>query len=57
MKWRWGKIVLLLTGKMAQVDSEMVEGTVKLTKTAEIPLFSTIQVHGMTEVKGHDKES
>ena len=28
---------------------------VKHTKTVEIPPFSTIQVHGITKVKGHDK--
>ena len=27
----------------------------KLTKTVEIPPFSTIQVHGIMKVKGHDK--
>ena len=27
----------------------------KLNKTVEIPLFQTIQVHGITKVKGHDK--
>ena len=45
MKWRQGKIASLLMGKMAQVRNETgkdfsldrVEGTVKLTKTIEIP--------------------
>ena len=32
-----------------------IGGTVKLTKTVEIPPFSTIQVCGITKVKGHDK--
>ena len=32
-----------------------VEGTVKLTKTVEILPSSTIQVHGIMKVKGHDK--
>ena len=27
----------------------------KLTKTLEIPLFQTIQVHGITKVNSHDK--
>ena len=35
---------------------DRVEGTVKQTKTIEIPPFSTIQVHGMTKVKGHEKK-
>ena len=64
MKRRWHKIALLLTGKMAQVDNETekvfsldrVEGTVKLSKTIELPPFSTIQVHGMIKVKGHNKK-
>ena len=34
---------------------DRIEGTVKLTKTVEIPPFSTIQVHVIMEVKGHDK--
>ena len=34
---------------------EKVEGTVKLTMMVEIPQFCTIQVHGITEVKCHDK--
>ena len=29
---------------------------VKLTKTMDIPPFSTIEVHGITKVKGHDKK-
>ena len=45
MKWRQGKVASLLTGKMAQVRNDTgkdytldrVEGTVKLTKTIEIP--------------------
>ena len=49
---------------MAQVEDrsrktfslDLVEGTVKLTKTVEIPPFSTIQVQGITKVKGHDKK-
>ena len=32
-----------------------VDGIVILTKTVEIPPFSTTQVHGITKVKGHDK--
>ena len=36
---------------------DKVDGTVKLTKTVEIPPFSTIQVHGITKVKGHDKKA
>ena len=35
---------------------DRVEGTVKLTKTIEIHQFGTIQVHGMTNVKGHNKK-
>ena len=61
-KWKWGKITSLLTGKMAQVGDkpektflDKVDRSVKLTKTVEIPLFSTIQVHGITKVKSHDK--
>ena len=62
-KWKWSKIASLVTGKMAQVkDKSMktfsldkVDGAVKLTKTVEIPPFSTIQVHGIMKVKGHDK--
>ena len=34
---------------------DKVDRTVKLTKTVEIPPFSTIQVHGMMKVKRHDK--
>ena len=34
---------------------DKVDGTVKLTKTVEIPPFSTIQVHGIMKVKGYDK--
>ena len=34
---------------------DKVGGTIKLTKTVETPPFSTIQVHGITKVKGHDK--
>ena len=34
---------------------DKVEGTVKLIKMVEIPPFSTIQVHGIMKVKGHDK--
>ena len=33
-----------------------VEGTLKLTKSVEIPPFSTKQVQGMTKVKGHNKK-
>ena len=48
---------------MAQVEDksektfslDKVDGTVKLTKTMEIPPFSTIQVYGITKVEGHDK--
>ena len=62
-KWKWSKMASLLTGKMAWVEDksektfflDKVDGIVKLTKTVEIPQFSTIQVHGMTKVKGHDK--
>ena len=62
-KWKWSKIASLLTGKMAQVKDkskktfylDKVKGTVNLTKTEEIPPFSTIQVHGVMKVKGHDK--
>ena len=32
-----------------------VEETVKLIKIIEIPPFPTIQVHGIMEVKDHDK--
>ena len=32
-----------------------VEGTAKLTKTIEILPFHTINIHGITKVKGHDK--
>ena len=50
--------------KMAQVEDKLkktfsldqVGGTVKLTKTVDIPPFSTIQVHAITKVKGHDKK-
>ena len=53
----------LLTGKMAQYEDksektfslDKANRTVKVTKTVEIPPFSTIQVHGTTKVKGHDK--
>ena len=34
---------------------DKVEGTVKLSKTVEIPPFCTKQVHGITKVKDHDK--
>ena len=34
---------------------DKVDRTVKLTKTAEIPPFNTIQVPGIINVKGHDK--
>ena len=34
---------------------DQVDGPVKLAKTVEIPLFSTIQVRGITKVKGHEK--
>ena len=34
---------------------DKVEGRVKLTKTVEIPPFCTIQVHGIMEVRDHDK--
>ena len=48
---------------MAQVEDkskktfslDQADGTVKLTKTLEIPPFSTIQVHGMMNVKGYNK--
>ena len=57
------KIASLLTGKMAWVEGksektfslDKVDGTVKHTKAVEIPPFSTIQVHGITKVNGHDK--
>ena len=42
------------TGKVFSLDR--VEGSVKLTKTIEIPPFSTKQIKGMTKVKGHDKK-
>ena len=64
MKWRQGKMAALLTGKMVQVGNEAgkvfsldrVKGRVKLTKTVEIPPFSTKQVQGMTKVNGHNKK-
>ena len=34
---------------------DKVDMTVKLTKAVEIPPCSSIQVHGITKVKGHDK--
>ena len=34
---------------------DKVEEMVKLTKMLELPPFSTIQVHGIMKVKGHDK--
>ena len=62
-KWKCSKLASLLAVKMAQVGDvpektfslDKVEGTVKLTKMVEIPPFCTIQVHGITEVKDHDK--
>ena len=42
------------TEKVFSLDK--VDGTVKLTKTLEILPFSTIQVHEITKVKGHDKK-
>ena len=42
------------TEKVFSLDK--VDETVKLTKSVEIPLFSTIQVHGITKVKGQDKK-
>ena len=63
-KWRWSKIASSLTGKMAQIRNETgkdfchdkVEGTIKLTKTIEIPPFRTKQIQGMTKVKGHNRK-
>ena len=51
-------------GKIAQIKNETwkdfsldrVEGTVKLTKTIEIPPFGTKQIQGVTRVKGHNKK-
>ena len=34
---------------------DKVDGTVKFTKTVEVPPFCTIHVHGIMKVKGHDK--
>ena len=39
--------------KLEKIFLDKVDGTVKLTKTLEILPFSTIQVHGITKVKGH----
>ena len=62
-KWEQCQLAALLGGKMVWVGDvsekpfslDKVEGTVKLTKTVEIPPFCTIQVHGITKVKDHDK--
>ena len=62
-KWKWSKLASILAGKMAQIGDisekpfslDKVEGTMKLTKMVEIPLFCTIHIHGITKVKGHDK--
>ena len=62
-KRKQSKLASLLAGKMAQVGDilkktfslDKVGGTMKLTKTVEIPPFCTIHVHGITKVKGHDK--
>ena len=62
-KWKQSKLTSLLAGKMARVGDvpektfslDKVEGTVKLTKTVEIPPFCPIQVHRITKVKDHDK--
>ena len=62
-KWKRGKMASLLTGKMARVVNgkekafslDKVKETVKLTKSVEIPPFSTRQVKGLTKVKDHDK--
>ena len=61
-KWEQSKIASLVTGKIAWVEDksektfflDKVAGTVKVTKTVGIPPFSTIQVHGIMKVKGHD---
>ena len=62
IKWKLIKTASLLTGKVAQVGDKLektflqkVDRTVELTKAVEIPPFSTIQVHGVMKVKGHDK--
>ena len=34
---------------------DKVYGTMKLTRTVEIPLINVIQVHGIMKVKDHDK--
>ena len=62
-KCKWSKITSLLTGKMAWVEDksektfspDKVDGTVKAIKTVRIPLFSTIQVHGIMKINDHDK--
>ena len=40
--------------KLEKIFLEKVDRTVKLMKTVEIPPFGTVQVHGITEVNGHD---
>ena len=52
-----------MAGKLAWVGDTLektfsldkVEETVKLTKTVEIPPFHTIHIHGIMNMKGHDK--
>ena len=45
--------VVAVSEKTFSLDK--IEGNVKLTMMVETPLFSTIQVHGITKIKGHDK--
>ena len=40
---------------MEKTFLDKVDRTVKLTKTVEIPPFSTLKVHGIRNVKGQDK--
>ena len=62
-KLKWGRLVILLASRSAQIkedskgkfQNDQVKGNINLTKPIEIPPFQIVHAHALSKVKRHKK--